>query len=286
METSQVRISEIGFKIGIGVLLGIAIALAIGRTYIRIIQTRKISVDDGFFFLAVVTLIAGTTTLYIDIPYLFVQQNVDRSTTSITPQFISLLLLITIPTALLHNVRIPPLRKLLLTAILSLSIFTMIVSIVRIAGADLPNGSVDSAWVNFWLQVEAAVAVMVVSVTSFRALFTGQVGSGRGGKSPRYVGGSSGEKKNSGRKWYGGGRSGERREVEMPTMPGVMLTGVRTVIGRARGENRESELVLPLQGRGGGIMVTREADVDVESVSFLLGMQGMWETIFADLMVF
>ncbi|KAL8945707.1 MAG: hypothetical protein Q9222_007792, partial [Ikaeria aurantiellina] len=77
METSQVRISEIGFKVGIGLLLGIAVALAIGRTYIRIIQTHKITVDDGFFFFAVVTLIAGTTTLYIDIPYLFVQQNVD-----------------------------------------------------------------------------------------------------------------------------------------------------------------------------------------------------------------
>lgn len=53
--------------------------------------TRKVTVDDGFFFLAVITLIAGTTTCYIDIPYLYVQQNVDPSTTVITPQFIELL---------------------------------------------------------------------------------------------------------------------------------------------------------------------------------------------------
>ncbi|KAL8690478.1 MAG: hypothetical protein Q9218_004087, partial [Villophora microphyllina] len=232
-QRAQVRIAELGFKAAIGTFLGIAIALAIGRTYIRIILTHRITIDDGFFFLALTTLIAGTTTLYIDIPYLFIQQNVNPSTTVITPAFIQLLLrslkiqsatdvllsvtlfsvkfsflfffhgllrrvrwltvwwwcvlgmmvplsvvfvccifivcpyydervlIITIPVALLWRVRISLHRKLVLGGILSLSIFTMIVSIVRIAGADLPNGMIDSAWVNFWLQIEAAVAVII-----------------------------------------------------------------------------------------------------------------------------
>lgn len=113
MVQAQGRITEVGFKVrpalhqppnpvgtcaltayqaGIGALLGIAITLAIGRTYIRIVQTHKITIDDGFFYFAVITFIAGTTTCYIDIPYLFVQQNVDPKTTIITPDFIQLLL--------------------------------------------------------------------------------------------------------------------------------------------------------------------------------------------------
>ncbi|KAL8633179.1 hypothetical protein Q9189_001079, partial [Teloschistes chrysophthalmus] len=94
---------------------------------------------------------------------------------------------ISIPVALLWRVRIPLQRKLMLGGILSLSIFTMIVSIVRIAGADLPNGMVDSAWVNFWLQIEAAVAVIVVSISAYRSLFVVAKSSHghHGGKSPR-----------------------------------------------------------------------------------------------------
>ncbi|KAL8681487.1 MAG: hypothetical protein Q9224_006848 [Gallowayella concinna] len=93
MEEPHVRITETGFKVGIGILFGIAITLAIGRTYVRLAQTRKVTVDDGFFFFAVITLIAGTTTLYIDIPYLFFHSNGTFSgTTTITPEFFQLLL--------------------------------------------------------------------------------------------------------------------------------------------------------------------------------------------------
>jgi len=51
-----------------------------------------VTVDDGFFFLAAITLIAGTATCYIDIPYLYEQNNVTPGTTVITPEFIQLLL--------------------------------------------------------------------------------------------------------------------------------------------------------------------------------------------------
>lgn len=76
-------------------MLGIALILAIGRTYIRIVQKRSISVDDGFFLLAVATLIGGTTTCYIHIPYLYpyryIQQN-DNQSTPASPQLIRFLL--------------------------------------------------------------------------------------------------------------------------------------------------------------------------------------------------
>ncbi|KAI4097593.1 MAG: hypothetical protein LQ344_000326 [Seirophora lacunosa] len=197
-EVAQPRIVELGFKATIGLFTGIAFSLALGRTYIRIVQTRTVTLDDAFFFLAVITLIAGTITLYITIPYLYVQKNVDPDSTVITPEFIALLqrcmrlqlatnmllsvtlspdkcilgaIVITIPIAILWRVRIGLRRKLCLGAILCLSVFTMAVSAVRIAGASLPSGFIDDIWINFWLHVEAAVAVVVVSSSTYRSLY-------------------------------------------------------------------------------------------------------------------
>jgi len=61
----------------IGVLLGIAIVLAAGRTYIRTRIFRRIFIDDCLFFLATVCLIAGTVMVYIDCPYLYTQVSVE-----------------------------------------------------------------------------------------------------------------------------------------------------------------------------------------------------------------
>ena len=47
----------------------------------------------------------------------------------------------------------------------------MITSILGVAGGNTSHGQVDSAWVVLWSQAEAAVAVIVVCVTAFRALF-------------------------------------------------------------------------------------------------------------------
>lgn len=52
------------------------------------------------------------------------------------------------------------------------SIFVVICSIVRITSVNIIGGQVDSMWVLLWLNVEACVAVMMVSVTAFRAPFT------------------------------------------------------------------------------------------------------------------
>ncbi|KAL8851146.1 MAG: hypothetical protein Q9221_003949 [Calogaya cf. arnoldii] len=365
MEAAYGRcITEVGFKVGAGIFLGIALTLAAGRTYIRVVQTRKFSIDDGFFYLAVVALIAGTITCYLDIPYIYVPQNVDPKTFQITPEFIEFLqqslrfqaatcsllsvalfsvklsfltffhgllrrvrglmifwwcvllfmvpvaivfvciifmvcpyfdervladaraekcstpaafakqnsliqasavldiftdmLLIAIPVALLWRVRISLRRKMILMFVLGLSIFTIIVSIVRIAGARYPNGLIDSAWVVFWLQLEASVAVVIISLTSYRSLFVKDKSTDK--KSPKYHSTSYKRKL-----W-----SREKREqkgVEMPTLPNPTLTGMRTVIGRARGYDdgysRSEDFFLPPTTKG--IVVTREADLRTEA---------------------
>ncbi|KAL8785605.1 MAG: hypothetical protein Q9213_003259 [Squamulea squamosa] len=93
----HVKITENGFKVcfvlvsdwrlvadscqvGIGFMLAVAVSLAVGRVIIRAKLNRKVYVDDGFFMLAVVTLIAGTVMTYLDIPYIYLQQNVEAGT--------------------------------------------------------------------------------------------------------------------------------------------------------------------------------------------------------------
>ena len=51
--------------------------MATGRVIVRFYRSCRITVDDGFFYLAVTTLIAGTTVLYFDIPYIYLQEDVE-----------------------------------------------------------------------------------------------------------------------------------------------------------------------------------------------------------------
>ena len=79
--------------------------------------------------------------------------------------------IISIPIMLLWNVRISLRRKLALGAVLSLSAVMIVVAIIRLAFAHNAPGQIDAPWVFFWIQVEACVAVIVVSGSSFRTLF-------------------------------------------------------------------------------------------------------------------
>ena len=58
-------------------LLGLAVAVAVGRISARLYKSQRITVDDGFFLLALSTLISGTTVLYFDIPYIYLQEGVE-----------------------------------------------------------------------------------------------------------------------------------------------------------------------------------------------------------------
>ncbi|KAI4115867.1 MAG: hypothetical protein LQ345_003610 [Seirophora villosa] len=293
-EVAQPRIVELGFKATIGLFTGIAFSLALGRTYIRIFRTRTVNLDDAFFFLAVITLIAGTTTLYFTIPYLYVQKHVDPDSTVITPEFIALLqrcmrlqlatnmllsvtlfangifnlwvfldiltdglrksplpllpqfwisspdkwisdsIVITIPIAILWRIRIGLRGKLCLGAILCLSVFTMAVSVVRIAGASLPSGFIDDIWTSFWLHVEAAVAVVVVSSSTYRSLYVQHGRKKRAGR-------GTADNSHSRRKlllWRGKEKKGA---MLLPSLkaPDPVLGGVRAAIERVERGSEE-----------------------------------------------
>ncbi|KAL9599041.1 MAG: hypothetical protein Q9219_004075 [cf. Caloplaca sp. 3 TL-2023] len=307
-------------------MLAIAISLAIARVFIRAKLNHKVYVDDGFFFLAMVTLVAGTIMTYTDIPYIYLQQNVQAGVEAppvdLIPRLIhsvklqdsavvllsasvfavklsflaffrsliqrirkleawwwvvlavvvpsSLMLvvsnfiscayfderilvkcvtagalkrqndtlkavtildivsdvfIITIPIALLWRVKIDMCRKIALATTLCLSIFTIITAIVRVSGSSAIDGQVDSSWVIFWLQVEAAVAVMVVSLTAFRALFVAERSQKQ--ESPR----GTYTNKFPIKYWHGTKNSdGGREQKSLPHLPGPQLTGVHSLI--------------------------------------------------------
>ena len=150
---------------------------------------------------------------------------------------------ISIPVLLLWNVQISVRRKLALGGILCLSICTITVSIIRLAGGGADNGQIDTAWVLFWYDTEAAIAIIVVSVTAFRALFVARQAIKY--QSPAEKGSTS---------WnFWSKRSKNSRSNEIPEAPAPMLGGVRTHIRGSqygvRGVDGEGDdMEVPLQG--------------------------------------
>lgn len=86
------------------------------------------------------------------------------------------LMIVSIPVCLLWNVKMPLRSKLALGCILSLSVLMVIIAIVRMAAAP-PSEVIEASWSVFWLHTEACVAVIVVSVSAFRAFFVAEKAS-------------------------------------------------------------------------------------------------------------
>ena len=79
--------------------------------------------------------------------------------------------MLSIPLSLLWIARIDFRRKLILAAMLCLSVFMIIIAIVRVTASELPGGVADTSWLFFWQTMEAAIAVIMVALTGFRSLF-------------------------------------------------------------------------------------------------------------------
>ena len=86
-------------------------------------------------------------------------------------KYINGLSVLSIPIALLYIVKLEFRRKMALAAVLCLSVFGMIIAIVRVAASTLPEGVIDTAWLFFWQTMEAAVAIIIVSLTVIRSFF-------------------------------------------------------------------------------------------------------------------
>lgn len=138
-------------------------------------------------------------------------------------------LVVSIPILLLWSVKINLRRKFGLGSLLCLSIFAIITNIIRASGHKLNNGQDDVAWVLFWLEMEACVALIANSMTAFRSLFAATTSMIK--NSPQHQ-----EKPAEFRMGY----RKRAPHVDLPTLPTAKLSGLRSLMLQDPFEDRET----------------------------------------------
>lgn len=138
-------------------------------------------------------------------------------------------LVVSIPILLLWSVKINLRRKIGLGSLLCLSIFAIITNIIRASGHKLHNGQDDVAWVLFWLEMEACVALIANSMTAFRSLFAAS--TSRFKNSPQHQ-----EKPAELRM----GHKKQPPHVDLPTLPTATFSGLRSMVLRDPFEDRQT----------------------------------------------
>ena len=67
--------------------------------------------------------------------------------------------------------RAPLCQKLGIGIFLTFNVVMLSIAIVKLFGLTNTNGSVDTIWQCFWQQIEISLAVLMASLTAFRAIF-------------------------------------------------------------------------------------------------------------------
>ena len=103
----------------------------------------------------------------------------------------------------------------------------IVISIVRVSGFIIKN-TFDLVWVIFWHQMEAAVAIIMVSITAFRSLLGIKVQKARD-KNKREQYWFSNRPKLLAR-YFKKATPEEGKFEQLPSIPAATLTGMRTFI--------------------------------------------------------
>ncbi|KAI9823815.1 MAG: hypothetical protein M1826_007636 [Phylliscum demangeonii] len=170
---------------------------------------------------------------------------------AIVVDFVTDLMIIALPIHLLWKVRMKPRQKLGLGVFLCLSVFMMITAVVRISALHravvvlgVPMTAVDFTWNLFWLQTEACVAVLMVSLTALRSIFVSDHDRAPGHARPQMspAAASSRHRFWPSRKQYTSsyeGNSGADADADsdaapLPAIPAATISGLRSVVRRGR----------------------------------------------------
>jgi len=142
-------------------------------------------------------------------------------------------LVVSIPILLLRNSTITLPTKLGIGSFLSLSIFMMACTIIRIAGYS-PGRSraTEVVWRVFWQYTEACVSVMMASATVFRKLLIARIGSQaeghqKGMRMPSFVRKGTQEHQSTGRgvDQEAGNKPRKAAYIDLPDLPPAASTG-------------------------------------------------------------
>lgn len=132
---------------------------------------------------------------------------------------------IMIPILLLWNVKIKRSQKILLGIFLCLSTTMIVIAIVRISGLRIRPRNIDVHWALFWQEIEANIAVIMVSITAVRSLLGLKVLKSREQKARWYS-----DRRNFLMRKANKKSESELNDHQLPSVPGATLTGTRTFI--------------------------------------------------------
>ncbi len=196
--------------------------------------------------------------------------------------------MVIIPIRLLWKVQMKPKQKFGLGFFLCLSVFMMMVAIVRISAlrtkAPLAPGmtidAIDPTWKLFWQQTEASIAVLMVSFTAFRSFFvtdTSRYPRERVPPAAGPAGSPVGAAKQN--QWYSSPRRvwGNRKRDNsddtdttlqgsdkngFPSIPRATMTGIRTFIRGGGPRSGKGDLDTDTDTEK-GVMVTQSTTITV-----------------------
>ncbi|KAI9831875.1 MAG: hypothetical protein M1826_002907 [Phylliscum demangeonii] len=179
-------------------------------------------------------------------------RSVSVTAAAIVLDFMTDLMIIALPIHLLWKVRMKTNQKLGLGVFLCLSVFMMITAVVRISALHMtvvvlgrPITAIDVTWKLFWQQMEASLAVLMVSLTALRSIFVsdGYHGGGHARQRPTPpkmspVGSSRQQRYWPSRKKYASSDGSDSTDGDagpLPSIPSATITGLRTFIRGGRG---------------------------------------------------
>lgn len=155
---------------------------------------------------------------------------------------IGFIVVLIIPIHIVWQIQINLRQKLILGTTLGLSIFMIIIAIVRISRFQGELAGLDVSWIIFWQQVEASIAIIMVSVSAFRSFCVARESQRR-------------ENRNRNRQWYMNPknlmasalrrkrlRSESEETNHSVAIPRATITGMRTFINRRGRSISESRL--------------------------------------------
>ena len=142
-----------------------------------------------------------------------------------------------IPVCLLWRVQIKSRQKFGLAAFLCLNICMIIIAIVRVSGLRY-RGKFDNSWVHMWQQLEACIAVTMLSLTAFRSVFVAAKPSLNNKRASPWV-------PSTGRLLGRHKKSGTANEqcLDDLTIPSATLTGLSRVFTRTKATQSMDESV-------------------------------------------
>lgn len=182
-----------------------------------------------------------------------------------------------IPIYLIWKIKVQPVQKLIMGALLCLSICMVVAASIRVAGYHLDGDAIDieldMKWSHFWLYVEACIAVLTVSATTCRTIFAQSCQNSNSAEND-----DGRPNRPRARHWisksFDPATINDESNGVLPLIPRATLTGMRTVIRAGpRRAHPEADTQgtdyfrLPMDQKKKQIRVTQELSSRSETVS-------------------